>query len=569
MKYKEKYEEWLNNPFFDEDTKIELKSIQNDEKEIEDRFYKDLEFGTAGLRGVIGMGTNRMNKYTVGKASQGLANFIKKERAEEKGVVIAYDSRNMSKEFSEIAALCLNSNGIKTYVFESLRPVPELSYAVRLLGCIAGIMITASHNPAKYNGYKVYWEDGAQITSPKDKLIIDEVNTIENYEEIKTISKEEAIRDGLYNVVGRRIDDYYIEALKRQLQNPEVIVEQKDLSIVYTPLHGAGNIPVQRILKEIGFENVNIVKEQEKPDGDFPTVSYPNPEDKKAFELALKLANEKNAEIVLATDPDADRLGVYVKDTKTGEYKSFTGNMSALLIAEYILSQKKEKNTLAKNGVIIKSIVSSTLAKPIANEYGLELIEVLTGFKYIGEKIKEFEQTKKYTYEFGYEESYGCLVGTHARDKDAVVAVMLLCEAAAFYKNKGLTLWDQMVNIYEKYGYYKEDVIQITLEGADGVEKINNIMKNYRENVPTKFGDYNVQKIRDYKLGTILDLKENKEEPTNLPTSNVLYYELNDDAWICVRPSGTEPKIKYYFGVKGNSFEDAQNKLNNLKESIK
>ena len=487
MEYKEKYKEWLENPFFDKETKEELKKIENDEKEIEDRFYKDLEFGTAGLRGVIGSGSNRMNKYTVGKATQGLANFIKKEKGENKGVVIAYDSRNMSKEFSDVTALCLNANGIKTYVFESLRPVPELSYAVRKLEAISGIMITASHNPAKYNGYKVYLEDGAQITSPKDKLIIEEVNNISNYNEIKTINKAEAINLGLYNIIGKEIDDAYIEELKKQLQNPKIIKEEKDLSIVYTPLHGTGNIPVQRILKEIGFENVNVVKEQEQPDGNFPTVSYPNPEDKKAFELALKLAEEKNAEIVLATDPDADRLGVYAKDSKTNKYKAFTGNMSALLIAEYILSQKMEKGTLSKNGAIIKSIVSSSMSKPIAEQYGLKLIEVLTGFKYIGEKIKEFELSNEYTYEFGYEESYGCLVGTHARDKDGIVAVMLLCEAAAFYKKQGLTLWDKMVQMYEKYGYYKEDTISITLEGADGAEKIKEIMQKLRNNPPRKF----------------------------------------------------------------------------------
>lgn len=569
MEYKEKYKEWLENPFFDKETKEELKKIENDEKEIEDRFYKDLEFGTAGLRGVIGSGSNRMNKYIVGKATQGLANFIKKEKGENKGVVIAYDSRNMSKEFSDVTALCLNANGIKTYVFESLRPVPELSYAVRKLEAISGIMITASHNPAKYNGYKVYWEDGAQITSPKDKLIIEEVNNISNYNEIKTINKTEAIELGLYNIIGKEIDDAYIEELKKQLQNPEIIKEEKDLSIVYTPLHGTGNIPVQRILKEIGFENVNVVKEQEQPDGNFPTVSYPNPEDKKAFELALKLADEKNAEIVLATDPDADRLGVYAKDSKTNEYKAFTGNMSALLIAEYILSQKMEKGTLSKNGAIIKSIVSSSMAKPIAEQYGLKLIEVLTGFKYIGEKIKEFELSNEYTYEFGYEESYGCLVGTHSRDKDAIVAVMLLCEAAAFYKKQGLTLWDKMVQMYEKYGYYKEDTISITLEGADGAEKIKEIMQKLRNNPPRKFGEYEVEKIRDYSTGKVLDVKTTRIETINLPSSNVLYYELNANSWICIRPSGTEPKIKYYIGVKGKSFKDANDKLEKLTKTIK
>lgn len=569
MGYKEKYKEWLENPFFDEETKEDLKKIENDKKEIEDRFYKDLEFGTAGLRGVIGSGSNRMNKYTVGKATQGLANFIKKENTREKGVVIAYDSRNMSKEFSDITALCLNANGIKTYIFESLRPVPELSYAVRKLGATAGVMITASHNPAKYNGYKVYWEDGAQITSPKDKLIIEEVNNISNYNEIKTIDKEKAIQLKLYNIIGKEIDDAYMEELKKQLQNPQIIKEEKDLSIVYTPLHGAGNIPVQRILKEIGFENVNIVRQQEKPDGDFPTVEYPNPEDKKAFQLALKLAEEKKAEIILATDPDADRLGVYAKDSKTNEYKAFTGNMSALLIAEYILSQRKEKNTLSKNGVIIKSIVSSIMAKPIAEEYSLKLIEVLTGFKYIGEKIKEFELSNEYTYEFGYEESYGCLVGTHSRDKDAIVAVMVLCEAAAFYKKQGLTLWDKMIQMYEKYGYYKEDTISIALEGADGAEKIKEIMQKLKNNPPKNFGKYEIEKIRDYNTGEVLDIKTKKKRTINLPSSNVLYYELNEDSWICIRPSGTEPKIKYYIGVKGNSFEDVNDKLEELTKIIK
>lgn len=568
MSYKEKYEEWLNGAFFDKETKDELNKIKNNEKEIEDRFYKDLEFGTAGLRGIIGNGTNRMNKYTVGKATQGLANFIKKEKGQEKGVVISYDSRNFSKEFSDVAALCLNANGIKTYVFESLRPVPELSYAVRKLGCIAGIMITASHNPSKYNGYKVYWEDGAQITSPKDKLIIEEVNNISGYDKVQSIEKKQAEKLGLYNIIGKEIDDLYIGELKKQLQNPDIIKEQKQLSIVYTPLHGTGNMPVQRILKEIGFENVNIVSEQEAPDGNFPTVLYPNPEDKAAFKLALQLAKEKNAEIVLATDPDADRLGVYAKDSKSGEYKEFTGNMSALLIAEYILSQKCEKGTLSKNGVIIKSIVSSTMAKEITKEYNLKLIEVLTGFKYIGEKIKEFEISNEYTYEFGYEESYGCLIGTHSRDKDAIVAVMLLCEAAAYYKKQGLTLWDQMVKMYEKYGFYKEEAISVTLEGVDGADKINEIMNNLRQKPPKKFANYDVQKIRDYKLEKIIDIRTREEYSTNLPISNVLYYELSNDAWICVRPSGTEPKIKYYIGVKGNSFKDAEEKLIQLSNSI-
>ena len=567
MQYKEKYEEWLNNPFFDKETKEELQKIK-EEKEIQERFHKELEFGTAGLRGIMGAGTNRMNRYTVGKATQGLANFIKKEQKEQKGVVIAYDSRNNSKEFSEIVALCLNGNGIKTYIFESLRPVPELSYAIRKLGAVAGIMITASHNPPKYNGYKVYWEDGAQITSPKDKQIIEEVNLIEKYEDIKNVSKEEAIRQNLYYVIGKEIDETYIKELKKQILNLETIKRQKDLKIVYTPLHGTGNIPVRTILKEIGFENVYVVKEQEMPDGNFPTVEYPNPEDKKAFKLALELAEKVDAEVVLATDPDADRLGVYAKDSKTGEYKAFTGNMSALLIAEYILSQKKERNEIPKNGAMIRSIVSSTLSDAIAKEYNIKLIEVLTGFKYIGEKIREFEETKEYEYLFGFEESYGCLVGTHARDKDSIVAVMILCEAAAFYKEQGLTLWDQMMKIYEKYGYYKEDILTFTFEGIEGVEKMQNTMKKLRNNAPKNLGKYEINETNDYQVQIHTNNKTHEESKINLPKSNVLYYKLSKDAWFCVRPSGTEPKIKYYMGVKGQSLEDAQKQMDELKQCI-
>lgn len=568
MSYKEKYQEWINSPIIDEETKNKLKKISNNEKEIEDSFYKELEFGTAGLRGILGVGTNRMNKYTVGKATQGLANFIIKEKGQERGVAIAYDSRNYSKEFSQIAALILNANGIKTYVFESLRPVPELSFAVRYLKCISGIMITASHNPAKYNGYKVYGEDGAQVTSPKDKQIMDEVNNIKDYAQIKTIEKEEAIKKGLFNQIGEKIDEAYINEIKKQSLNPEIIKKQENLSIVYTPLHGTGNIPVQKILKEIGFKNINIVKEQQEPDGNFPTVEYPNPEDKKAFKLALELAQKVDAQIVLATDPDADRLGVYVKDTKTNTYIPFTGNMSALIILEYILSQRKEKNTIPENGVVIKSIVSSTMAKPITQKYNVKLEEVLTGFKYIGEKIKEYEINKKYEYIFGYEESYGCLVGTHARDKDAIVAVMLLCEAAAYYKEKNMTLWDQMINMYNEYGYYKEGIKQVTLEGIDGAEKIKEIMDNFRKNPPKNFGSFKVEKIRDYNNSIILELGTNKTERINMPKSNVLYYELSNDSWIAVRPSGTEPKIKYYIGVKGKSIEEANEMLEELMETL-
>ena len=570
MEYMEKYNEWIKSPVIDEETKEELKKIENNNEEIEDRFYKDLEFGTAGLRGVIGNGSNRMNKYTVGKATQGLANYIIKNNGQNKGVAISYDSRHMSKEFSDIVALCLNANGIKTYVFESLRPVPELSFTVRELKCIAGVMITASHNPPKYNGYKVYWEDGAQIVPPIDKGIIDEVNSIVDFADIKTMSKEEAIEKGLYNVIGKEIDDKFINTLKSFVLNPEVIKEiQKDVKIVYTPLHGAGNMPVQRILKEIGFENVYVVPEQEKPDGDFPTVSYPNPEDEKAFKLAIELAKKVDADVVLANDPDADRLGVFSKDTKTGEYKSFTGNMSALLIAEYELSQKKAQGKIPVNGALIKTIVSSNLADAIADEYNLKLIEVLTGFKYIGEQMRAFDENKKYQYMFGFEESYGCLIGTHARDKDGISAVMALCEATAYYKKQGYTLWDQMMNIYERYGYYKEFTISITKEGVSGAAEIKQMMENIRKNPPTKLGKYRVLEFRDYKLEVIKNLETGEETKTTLPNSNVLYFDMDDKAWCAVRPSGTEPKIKFYIGVRENSMEEAEKSIEELSNVIK
>ena len=570
MDYRDKYRQWCTDPIFDEATRAELREIAGQEKEIEDRFYRDLSFGTGGLRGVIGAGTNRMNIYTVTKATQGLANYIRKQGGEEKGVAIAFDSRNMSVEFSEKAALCLNANGIRTYRFETLRPTPELSFALRELGCIAGIVITASHNPPEYNGYKVYWEDGAQITAPKDKEIIAEVNAVTDFASIRMMERAEAEEKGLFRVIGQEIDDRYMEELKKLVLSPESIRKTADsLKIVYTPLHGTGNLPVRRVLRELGFTNVQVVPEQELPDGNFSTVSYPNPEDPKAFALALQLAEETDADLVLATDPDADRLGVYAKDTKTGEYIPFTGNMSGLLIAEYELSVRKELERLPKNGALVKTIVSSDMADGIAKEYGVEVIEVLTGFKYIGEQIKFFEQTGSHEYLFGYEESYGCLVGTHARDKDAVVAVMALCEAAAYYKEKGLTLWDQMLRIYEKYGYYKDDVIAITHKGLEGLAKIKSIMDSLRENPPMAFGKYQVLATRDYEKDIIRDVKTGETKPTGIPKSNVLYFELTDDAWLCVRPSGTEPKIKIYFGVVGDSLDNAQQKSEELAGVVK
>lgn len=569
MNYKERYQKWCTDSIFDEKTKEELLKIAGDEKEIEDRFYKDLTFGTGGLRGIIGAGTNRMNEYTVTKATQGLANYIKKQGGEKKGVAIAFDSRNKSIEFSEKAALCLNANGIRTYRFETLRPTPELSFALRELGCIAGIVITASHNPPEYNGYKVYWEDGAQITAPKDQEIIAEVNAVTDFAKIQMMERKEAEEKGLFRIIGQEIDDRYMEELKKLVLSPDAIQRMADsLKIVYTPLHGTGNLPVRRVLKELGFTQVQVVPEQELPDGNFPTVSYPNPEDPKAFALALKLARETDADLVLATDPDADRLGVYAKDIKTGEYIPFTGNMSGLLIAEYELSVRRELGKLPKNGALVKTIVSSDMADEISKEYGVEVIEVLTGFKYIGEQIKFFEQSGSHEYLFGYEESYGCLVGTHARDKDAVVAVMALCEAAAYYKEKGLTLWDQMLRIYEKYGYYKEDLVSITMKGVDGAERIQAILADMRKNPRKKIGEYQVIALRDYKADTRLSLADGKVAPTGLPKSNVLYYELERGAWCCVRPSGTEPKVKFYMGVKEDSLEKANRALEGLKEAM-
>ena len=561
MGYMETYKAWCENEYFDEDTRAELKSIAGDEKEIEDRFYKDLEFGTGGLRGVIGNGTNRMNVYIVRKATQGLANFIIKEGTQDKGVAISHDNRRMSREFAQEAALCLAANGIKAYIFETLRPTPELSFAVRHLGCVAGINVTASHNPPEYNGYKVYWEDGAQITPPHDSGIMGEVKAISDWNTVKTMDKAEAEKAGLFEVIGKEVDDAYMAELKKQVIHMDAIqAEGKNLKIVYTPLHGTGNIPARRILKELGFENVYVVKEQELPDGDFPTVSYPNPEAAEAFELGLKLAKEVDADLVLATDPDADRLGVRVKD-KNGEYHDLTGNMSGCLLANYEISQRKAVNgSLPEDGALIKTIVTTNLADAIAKGYGVKLIEVLTGFKFIGQQILGFEKSGKGSYLFGFEESYGCLIGTYARDKDAIVATMALCEAAAYYKTQGKTLWDAMIEMYEQFGYYKDDIKSVTMKGIEGLQKIQDIMNSLRQNPPAEFAGHKVVAVRDYKADTIKNLETGEVTPTGLPNSNVLYYELTNDAWVCVRPSGTEPKVKFYYGVKGTSLADADEK---------
>ena len=569
-KYQEKYEEWCNNPIFDEETKKELLAMKNDETEKKDSFYKDLEFGTAGLRGIVGVGTNRMNKYTVGKATQGLAQYIVKKGKQDRGVAIAYDSRHMSTEFSNQAALILNANGVKTYIFESLRPTPELSFAVRKLGCISGIVVTASHNPPKYNGYKVYWEDGSQITEPIDNEIIAEVNSINDFSKIKTITKEEAIEKGLYNIISLELDDMYLDELQKNTLNPEDIKKAADdLKIVYTPLHGTGGKLVKKLLERQGYKNVYIVKEQEEPNGDFPTVSYPNPEDPKAFEYAIKLAKEVGADIVLANDPDADRIGLQVKNSRTGEYVVFNGNMIGLTIAEYLISQKKEKGMLPKNPALIKTIVSSNMTDRICEYYGVELFLALTGFKNIAARIRQFEASNSNTYIMGYEESYGCLIGTHARDKDGLIAVMMLCEIAAYYKNRGLTLWDVIQKMYEKYGYYKEDQISVVLEGADGAVKIQEMMKNMRNNPPEKLGKYKVLKIMDCSSGIEKDIMTGEETKIDLPKSNVLRYTLENDCWCAVRPSGTEPKIKFYMGVRGDSLEGAEKDLKDLIEAMR
>ncbi len=569
MDYKKMYEEWLSNPYFDAETKKELESIKDDEKEIKERFYTELEFGTGGLRGIIGAGINRMNIYTVRKATQGLANYIIRAGKQDKGVAVAFDSRRMSPEFAKETALCLCANGIPVYIFESLRPTPELSFALRELGCVAGVNITASHNPPEYNGYKAYWEDGAQITPPHDVEILKEVKAVTDFNNVKTMSEADAVAAGLYHVIGKEIDDKYIETLKKLVLRPDCIKAMaKELKIVYTPLHGTGNVPVRRVLAELGFENVYVVKEQELPDGNFPTVSYPNPEAAEAFALGLKLAKEVDADLVLANDPDADRLGVYVKDTKSGEYISLTGNMSGCLLADYEIGQMKELRGLPADGALIETIVSTDMAKAIAKYYGIALYECLTGFKFIGQKMLEFELNGTGTYLFGFEESYGCLIGDHARDKDAIVATMALCEAAAYYKTKNMTLWDAMIELYDRYGYYKDGIVSVTMKGIEGLDKIQSIMTSLRENPPAEVGGYKILAIRDYKKDTIKNLATGEVTPTGLPASNVLYFEMENNTWICVRPSGTEPKIKLYYGVVGTSLEDADAKSKALADSV-
>lgn len=567
--YKALYNEWISNPYFDEETKAELQAIKDDENEIRERFYMDLEFGTAGLRGIIGAGTNRMNKYVVRRATQGLANYILKQGGAEKGVAIAYDSRHMSPEFSDEAARTLAANGIKAYRFESLRPTPELSFAVRELGCIAGINITASHNPAQYNGYKVYWTDGAQFTPPHDEAVTKEVLSITDLSTAKTMSREEAISKGLYITIGKEIDDKYISRVLDTIINRDVIEKMSDsINIVYTPLHGTGHMPVMRILKELGFSHVHEVPEQAEPDGDFTTVPYPNPENPDVYELALILARETDADLILATDPDADRLGIYVRDRKSDDFVRFTGNMTSTLLCEYILSQRKRLDEIPDDAYVVESIVSTDMMKAVAKEYGCEIREVLTGFKWIGREILKAEQTGRGTFMYGMEESYGNLVGTYARDKDAVSAVASLCEAVAYYKNQGKTLWDVMQEMYAHYGYYYEEVKTIEMAGMEGIQHIHDIMEKIRIAKPASLADLRVEKIRDYANDTITDIASGSTEPTGLPGSNVLYFELEDNNWVCARPSGTEPKLKLYAGVKGKNHDDAVDMADKLLKSF-
>ena len=569
MGYMENYKKWCEDTYFDEATRAELKAIEGNDKEIQERFYKDLEFGTGGLRGIIGAGTNRLNIYTVSKATQGFANYIIKqgEEAVKKGVAIAFDSRRMSPEFAEITALVLNGNGIKTYIYPSLRPTPMLSFAVRELNCTGGVVITASQNPPEYNGYKVYWADGGQVPYPRDEAIIEEVNAVTDFHTIKTANKDEAVKAGLFNVIGEEVDEAFDKNVLAQIVNPEIIKEQHDLKIVYTPIHGSGNKPVRRVLKKAGFENVTVVPEQELPDSEFTTVGYPNPENPAVFELAIKLAEKIDADIILGTDPDCDRVGAVVK-TKDGSYTVLTGNMTGTLICNYICSQKAKLGTLPKNGALVSTIVSSEMTKAIAKKYNLAYFDVLTGFKYIGEKIKEFEQTGEYQYVFGFEESYGCLSGTYARDKDAVVASLLICEMAAYYKSRGMSLYDGLMELYDTYGVYKEIIHSITLKGIEGIENMKKIMDTLRKDAPSEIAGVKVTETRDYLEDKIVDVATGKVSPTNLPKSNVLYFTLADDTWFCVRPSGTEPKIKIYFGTKADTVENAEKKIATAQDGI-
>jgi phosphoglucomutase len=571
MDYKERYKMWMESPAVDNATKEELAAISDDEKELEDRFYKDLEFGTGGLRGIIGVGSNRMNKYTVRKATQGLANYIKKQGQEAmaKGVVIAYDSRRMSWEFATETALVLNGNGIKTYLYDQLQPTPVLSFSVRELGAISGIVVTASHNPPEYNGYKVYWEDGAQVPPGRSEDIIKEVYAVEGFEDIRRMDREQAEKQGLFNIIGENVLSRYIARAKELCINKNLVRDMgKELKIIYTPLHGAGNKPVRRVLRDLGFEKVLVVPEQEMPDSDFPTVSYPNPEEPEAFNLAIEMATREGAHIIIATDPDCDRVGVAVKD-RQGQYVLLTGNQTGALLVNYVLGALKKQGKLPTDGAIIKTIVTSEMGREIATSYGIDTVDTYTGFKYICEKVKEFEDTGAKTFIFGYEESYGYLAGDFVRDKDAVIASMLICEMAAYYKSRGMNLCDALVELWNRFGYYCDTQKSTYVEGREGMEKIQAIMKHFRHNPPTQIAGTKVTVIRDYKEMKAYYPCEDRTEAIDMPSSsNVLRYTLADGSWFAIRPSGTEPKIKLYFSTVGKSLEDAEDKMNRFANEV-
>ncbi|NLM72499.1 MAG: phospho-sugar mutase [Clostridiaceae bacterium] len=568
MSIRDLFQLWTSNDYFDEKTRAELEAIKDNEKEIEDRFYRELEFGTGGMRGVIGAGTNRINKYTVRKAAQGLANYIKKQGNGQKSVAIAYDSRRCSDEFALETALVMAGNGIKAYLFDELRPTPELSFAVRYLKCDGGVVITASHNPKEYNGFKAYGNDGCQLPPKESDEVIEEVNAITDITSIVPMNYDEALAKGLLAIIGKEVDDAYIEEVKKSQVNPELTLKYgKDTKIIYTPLHGTGNKPVRRILREIGFENVLVVKEQELPDPEFSTVKYPNPEEKAAFEIAINLAKKEDVDLIIGTDPDADRMGVVVRDAN-GEYITLTGNQSGCLMLDYILSQKKERGELPENAFVVKTIVSSELARKIAENYNVEIIDVLTGFKFIGEKIKLLDDTGKKKFMFGFEESYGYLSGTYARDKDAVNATMLIAEVFAYYKSRGMNLYEGLIELFEKYGYVKEGIESFTLKGKEGLEKIASAMETLRNNSPESFGEYKVKSIADYEKSFTRDLTTGSTEAIDMPKSNVLYYRMTTGHWFCIRPSGTEPKIKIYFGISSDSLENAEKELSKFKNEI-
>jgi len=567
MNYLEKYRIWIENPYFDEETRSELLAIKDNEKEIEERFYRELEFGTGGLRGIIGAGTNRMNKYMVRKASQGLSNFILKQNISSPSIAIAYDSRHKSEEFAYESAMVFAQNGIKTYLFNELRPTPELSFAVRYLRCNAGVVITASHNPKEYNGYKVYGGDGGQLPLGLSEAVMEEVNKITDITSIRVMDFNTARESGLIEIIGQEVDDAYIESLKT-LSVLKVSREVLDkCRIIYTPIHGTGNKPVRRILKETGFNNIYVVPQQELPDPDFSTVRYPNPEEKAAFEIAISMAKDVDADLIIGTDPDCDRVGVVVKN-KEGEFVTLNGNQTGCLLMEYILQGLKQQGKLPSDGFVVKTIVTTELARKIANYYNVRLVEVLTGFKFIGEQILYRDERGNEKFIFGFEESYGYLAGTFARDKDAVVASMLIAEMCAWYKSRNMTLYDGMLEMYEKYGYEREGLDSFTLSGKEGLEKIQNVMNVLRDDHPSAFGDVEIKAVRDYEKRIRIDNEKGTTEPIDLPKSNVLYYETKEGFWFCIRPSGTEPKIKIYYGVSGSSPESSENALNNLKKQV-